>query len=109
MLNINMNVRDVALNISRDFTVSIDDQLRVSDLAAMLVKKLAWPEKDINGQQIEYVLQIERNNGKIHLTGREMIRDAGLLNGDRLIIGPNFGRPAALAPSASTVPTTTQE
>ncbi len=104
MLNINVNVRDVALNISRDFTIAIDEQLLVRDFTAMLVKKLAWPEKDISGQQITYALQIERSNGKVRLHNDEMVKSVGLLNGDRLTIGPTLttSDPGALASSTST-------
>jgi hypothetical protein len=109
VLNINVNVRDIALNISRDFTIAIDEQLLIRDLTAMLVKKLAWPERDINGQQIIYILQIERNNGKIQLTGDEIIKAVGLLNGDRLTIGPVFSAAVAPTPSTSVGSVTTQE
>lgn len=102
MLNINVNVRDVALNISRDFTIAIDEQLLVRDFTAMLVKKLAWPEKDISGQQITYALQIERSNGKVRLHKDEMVKSAGLLNGDRLTIGPILTTSDLVSPASST-------
>ena len=91
MLNINVTVRDVALNISRDFTIAIDEQLQVRDLIALLVRKLAWPEQDIAGQPVSYALIVERVNSRVLLTGDEMIRAAGFLNGDLLTIGPVTG------------------
>ena len=105
MLNINVTVRDPALNISRDFTIAVDEQLLIRDLAAQLVRRLMWPEKDIQGHPVNYVIRNER--ARVLLTGDELIRAVGLLNGDILTIGPLIDRAnttasASVADSSST-------
>jgi hypothetical protein len=86
MLNINITLRDPSLKIARDFTISIDEQLPMRELLALLVNKLGWPEKDISGIAIPYAMRVERTT--VLLAGDELIRTAGLLNGDIVTLGP---------------------
>jgi uncharacterized ubiquitin-like protein YukD len=86
LLTINVTLRDVALNIGRDVTISIDEQLPTRELLALLVRKLGWPEKDITGQFVRYAMRIDRN--KAWLQGDEAIKTLGLLNGDIITLGP---------------------
>ena len=86
MLNINVTLRDVALNIGRDFTISIDERQPVRDLLAMLVHKLAWPERGIDGEVVRYAMVVNRTN--TIFTGNETINSVGLLNGDIITLGP---------------------
>lgn len=99
MLNINVTLRDVALNIGRDFTISIDEHLAVRDLLALLVRKLGWPEMGMGGETVCYAVRIDRTNAIF--TGNEVISSIGLLNGDILTLGPVIG---ATQPSYPTYP-----
>jgi hypothetical protein len=102
LLNINVTVRDVALNISQDLTITVDERLSVSDLTGLVVKKLAWPEKDISGQAVRYALCIDRTDNRVPLSPDTPLAASGILNGCVLVIGPVFGSNQTQGTSAPT-------
>jgi hypothetical protein len=113
VLNINVTVRDVALNISRDITIAVDDQLPVGELTSLLIQKLAWPQKDIEGQAVLYALCLQRGTDLARLPADAPVASVGILNGSVLVIGPvstpMSERYSAPPEPASTTPETAGE
>jgi hypothetical protein len=88
MLTLNLTARDVALSISREFSVPIGPERPVRELISYLVDQLEWPQAELGGQPIHYVLMIIRGNAPVYLTGDEMIKAVGFMSGDVVTLGP---------------------
>jgi hypothetical protein len=95
MLTLSLTARDAALSFSREFVVSIGPERSVRELVSYLVGQLEWPQAELGGHPINYVLMIIRGNAPVYLTGDEMIKAVGFMSGDVVTLGP-LGRSTRL-------------